>query len=50
MFLNPFCSWGVVDNAAGRLVVAVTQPSFGGLFIHPPLADQEVPWPAICRL
>jgi hypothetical protein len=32
--------WEEVPNAAGRLIVSVTQPSFGGLFINDPLSDQ----------
>lgn len=34
-------SWAEVENSAGRLIVSVLEPSFGGLFVNDPLADQE---------
>ena len=33
--------WSEINYASGRLVVSVTEPSFGGLMLGEPLADQE---------
>eukprot|EP00042_Codosiga_hollandica_P033405 m.222650 g.222650 ORF g.222650 m.222650 type:complete len:365 (-) comp54178_c0_seq8:112-1206(-) len=34
--------WYPVVDAAGRLIASVTEPSFGGLLVNEPLADQEI--------
>jgi hypothetical protein len=36
-----FHRWTVIPDVSGRLIASVTQPSYGGLVVNDPLADQE---------